>query len=340
MSLRPAYRRHQTRAQIPMPPSSDREQPGFAAGGSSASEPVSNQSPSDPQPQNSNRDSSPANIAVKEEPSDRDQEGGSPPSPPGGGSGNDDNEPPDMGKMSFLDHLEELRRRIFHSLFGILGGFLICWTFADELYEGLALPLTQILRELNLADQLVYTNPTAPFNLYIKLAALAGVFVASPFLLYQVWKFISPGLYPKEKRYAVPFVLFCSLLFISGGVFAYMVAFPAALRFLLNFASQFQPFITVNEYFKLAVTIILGLAIVFELPILIVFLTLLRVMTPQFLLRNFRYAVLLICILAAAITPTPDVLTMSLFALPLIALYFLGIGLSHLVLWNRKRNED
>ena len=328
--------------QIPMPPSSDPEQPGFAAGGSSAPERVSNQSPSDPHLQNSNRDPSPADISVKEETSDGDQEGGgSPPSPPDGGSGDDDdNEPPDIGRMSFLDHLEELRRRIFHSLFGLLGGFLVCWAFADELYEGLALPLTRILRELNLEDQLVYTNPTAPFNLYIKLAFLAGIFVASPFLLYQVWKFISPGLYPKEKLYAVPFVLFCSLLFISGGVFAYTVAFPAALRFLLNFASQFQPFITVNEYFKLAVTIILGLALVFELPILIVFLTLLRVMTPQFLLRNFRYAVLLICILAAVITPTPDILTMSLFALPLMALYFLGIGLSHLVLWNRKRSED
>ncbi len=245
-----------------------------------------------------------------------------------------------MGKMSFLDHLEELRRRILHSLLGMLGGFLVCWTFADQLYAGLARPLTTILRELNLAEQLVYTNPTAPFNLYIKLAFLAGIFAASPFLLYQVWLFISPGLYPKEKRYAIPFVLFCSLLFIAGGVFAYTVAFPAALRFLLNFASQFQPFITVNEYFKLATTIILGMALIFELPILIVFLTLLRVITPQFLLRNFRYAVLLICILAAVITPTADALTMSLFAIPLIALYFLGIGLSSLVLWNRHRSED
>ncbi len=318
----------------------------MAAGGSPAPEPVSDQNTSDPDPSPSIRDASSSGLAVEEEDIYDYDYGGKPPSPPPGGeSGNGgneppENEPPDMGKMSFLDHLEELRRRIFHSLFGILGGFLVCWTFSDQLYAGLALPLTRILQELNLPDKLVYTNPTAPFNLYIKLAFLAGIFVASPFLLYQVWKFISPGLYPKEKRYAIPFVLFCSLLFISGGAFAYMVAFPAALRFLLNFASQFQPFITVDEYFKLATTIILGMALIFEMPILIVFLTLLRVMTPQFLLRNFRYAVLLICVLAAVITPTPDILTMSLFAAPLIALYFLGIGLSYLVLWNRKRSED
>lgn len=324
-----------------MPPSSDPEQPDLGAGGSPAPEPVSNQSTSDPDTAKNIGGNSPSSMAVEEEDIYDYDYGGKPPSPPPGGeSGNSGNEPPDMSKMSFLDHLEELRRRIFYSLFGMLGGFLVCWTFADELYAGLALPLTRILQELNLPDQLVYTNPTAPFNLYVKLAFLAGIFVSSPFLLYQVWKFISPGLYPKEKRYAIPFVLFCSLLFISGGVFAYMVAFPAALRFLLNFASQFQPFITVNEYFKLATTIILGMALVFEMPILIVFLTLLRVMTPQFLLRNFRYAVLLICVLAAVITPTPDVLTMSLFAAPLIALYFLGIGLSYLVLWKRKRSED
>ena len=265
-----------------------------------------------------------------------------PPRPPGGdGSDNDgDEEDPGMRKMSFLDHLEELRHRLFYSLISIMVGFLVCWTFADDIYAGISLPLTDLLRELGMDDQLVYTNPTAPFTLYVRMAFLGAIFVASPYILTQVWGFISPGLYPREKRYAVPFVLLCSGLFITGGVFAYAIAFPAALRFLVTFGEQFRPMITVNEYFSLAMTIILGLAIVFELPILILFLTLLRVMTPGFLMRNFRYAVLLIFILAAAITPTPDVPTMMLFAMPMIGLYLFGVGLSYVVLRMRSRREE
>jgi len=263
-----------------------------------------------------------------------------PPSPPGDEPGYEGEEPPEMRKMSFLDHLEELRHRLFYSLISIVVGFMVCWTFADEIYAGLSRPLTDILRELGMDDQLVYTNPVAPFTLYVHMAFLGGIFVASPYILTQVWGFISPGLYPREKRYAVPFVFLCSGLFITGGAFAYWIAFPAALRFLVTFGGQFRPMITVNEYFSLAMTIILGLAIVFELPILILFLTLLRVMTPRFLMQNFRYAVLLIFILAAAITPTPDIPTMMLFAMPMIGLYLFGVGLSYLVLRMRSRREE
>ena len=242
--------------------------------------------------------------------------------------------------MSFLDHLEELRRRIIRSLIAIALGFGVCWTYADEIYAGLSLPVTQILTELHMDSQLVYTDPTAPFSLYMRLAMLAGLFVASPYVLAQVWGFIAPGLYPHEKRYAIPFVLLCSGLFIAGGAFAYFVAFPAALRFLLTFAHQFRPMITVNEYFSLATTIILGLALVFELPVLILVLTFLRVLTPGFLFRNSRYAILLIFITAAAITPTSDVPTMMLFAMPLVALYYFGISLSYLVMWARRRKQE
>ncbi|MBI4460412.1 MAG: twin-arginine translocase subunit TatC [Acidobacteria bacterium] len=245
-----------------------------------------------------------------------------------------------MRKMSFLDHLDELRRRLFYALIAVAAGFAVCWTFADEIYAGLALPLTNTLRELKMEDTLVYTSPVAPFNLYIKLAFLAGVFVASPFVLWQVWAFISPGLYPREKKYAIPFVLLSSGLFVAGGVFAYAIAFPAALRFLLTFGHQFRPMITINEYFSLASTLILGLALLFELPVLILLLTFLRLITPRFLLRNFRYAVLLIFIAAAIITPTPDVPTMMLFATPLIVLYLFSIGLSYLVFRSRYRHEQ
>ena len=277
-------------------------------------------------------------TSLAEEPPERPAGGGQPPAA-GGGWDSDEPETPEAHRMSFLDHLEELRKRIIHSLVAIVVGFGVCWTFADEIYAGLAGPVTQILTELGLESQLVYTNPTAPFTLYVRLAMLAGLFVASPYVLYQVWKFISPGLYPHEKRYAIPFVVLCSGLFIAGGAFAYFVAFPAALRFLLNFAHQFRPMITVNEYFGLAITIILGLAIVFELPVLLLVLTFLRLVTPGFLVRNSRYAILLIFIAAAFITPTPDIPTMMLFAMPLIVLYFFGIGLSYLVMWARRRKE-
>lgn len=318
------------------------ELPGFGAldGSTGDSTPGSSPNPLATQSSDTGTGSPLSEVAVKEISPRSTPPGEGPPPPPDTGAEEGSGAPPEMNKMSFLEHLEELRRRIFYSLAAVGIGVLVCWTFADEIYAGMARPLTQTLRELHMEDQLVYTNPVAPFNLYIQLAFLAGLFVASPFVLWQVWRFISPGLYPQEKKYAIPFVLLSSGLFIGGGVFAYTVAFPAALRFLLNFGKQFRPFITINEYFSLASTIILGLALVFELPILILFLTFLRLMTPRFLLRNFRYAVLLVFIVAAIITPTPDIPTMMLFATPLIVLYLFGIGLSFLVLRNRGRSEE
>ena len=263
---------------------------------------------------------------------------GEPPPPPEGEGHEDDSS--GMHRMSFLEHLDELRKRIFYSLISIVVGMGVAWGYRDQIFAGLARPLTTVLRDMKLDDKLVYTNPTGPFNLYLKLAMIGGVFLASPFIVYQVWKFISPGLYRNEKKYALPFILFCSLLFISGGAFAYFIAFPAALRFLLDFSKQFRPMVTVDEYASLAATVILGLAVVFELPVLILFLSLFRLMTPGFMLRNFRYAFLLIIIIAAAATPTADIVNMMIFAAPLMGLYFLGIGLSYLVLRARDRKQS
>ena len=320
-----------------MPPDPETDQPRQSSGSSPdpTNSPATTQTPGEASSSPSSRE-----IAVEEAYNYWQKDWQQPPSPPGDEPGYEGEGSPEMRKMSFLDHLEELRHRLFYSLISIVVGFMVCWTFADEIYAGLSRPLTDILRELGMDDQLVYTNPVAPFTLYVHMAFLGGIFVASPYILTQVWGFISPGLYPREKRYAVPFVFLCSGLFITGGAFAYWIAFPAALRFLVTFGGQFRPMITVNEYFSLAMTIILGLAIVFELPILILFLTLLRVMTPRFLMQNFRYAVLLIFILAAAITPTPDIPTMMLFAMPMIGLYLFGVGLSYLVLRMRSRREE
>ena len=322
-----------------MPPSPDPEESGLHEGLTPASEAESSHSTPAAEGGGAVARQSSTRAVVEDTPSPNWSGGGEPPGS-GGGWNSGEAEPPELHRMSFLDHLEELRRRIIRSLLAVVVGCGVCWVYADEIYAGLARPLTQVLRQLHMDEQLVYTNPTAPFTLYFRMAMLGGLFVASPYVLWQVWGFISPGLYPHEKRYAVPFTVLCSGLFIAGGAFAYFVAFPATLHFLLTFAHQFKPFITIDEYFSLATTIILGLALVFELPVLILVLTFLHLITPGFLLRNTRYAILLIFIAAAVITPTPDIPTMMLFAMPLVALYFLGIGLSYLVLRMRRRRQE
>jgi len=239
-------------------------------------------------------------------------------------------------QMSFLEHLEELRQRLIRCVLGICIAFGVCFYYSDTIYGFLAKPLTDTLRALHLSDKLVFTNPTDPFNLYIKLSLVVGLFLASPYVLWQVWLFISPGLYRHEKRYVWPFVLMTSSLFIAGGMFAYYMAFPAALKFLVTFGKRFQPMISINEYWNLALTIIVGVGIVFELPVVILVLSLFGIVTPRFLLRQVRYAVLITAIVAAAIAPTPDLTSLFMFWIPMVGLYFLSIGLSWIVYLRRK----
>ena len=234
------------------------------------------------------------------------------------------------GAMSFLEHLEELRRRIFYSLIGIAVGFFICFYYHDLIYNAMDRPLVQALAAHHETTKLIYLNPIDPFNLYVKLALIAGLFLASPWILYQVWLFIAPGLYKRERKYIIPFVLLTSALFISGGVFAYAFAFPMVLNFLIGYAQQFAAFPEINEYFNLFATVVLGTGLVFELPILILFMAILGIVNSRFLLRNFRYAVLIVFIIAAVITPTSDITTMVVFAAPMLVLYILSIGLAYL----------
>jgi sec-independent protein translocase protein TatC len=239
--------------------------------------------------------------------------------------------------MSFFEHLEELRQRLLRSIFALLIGTGICFYFSDHIYGWLAKPLTDTLRSLNLPDKLVYTNPIDPFNLYIKLSIVGGVFLASPYVLWQLWLFVSPGLYRHEKRYVWPFVGLTSGLFIAGGLFAYKLAFPPALKFLVEFGHRFQPFITIDQYWRLVTTIIVGVGLVFELPVIILLLSIFGIVTPKFLLKNVRYAVLLTAVLAAAIAPTPDLATVFILWIPMVGLYVLSIGLSWIVYLKKKR---
>ena len=253
---------------------------------------------------------------------------------------NPENDPEQDGRggkqMSFLEHLEELRQRLVRAVLSIVIAFGICFWKADAIYGFLAKPLTDTLHNLHMSDKLVYTNPIDPFNLYIKLALMAGLFLASPYVLLQLWLFISPGLYRNEKRYVWPFVILTSGLFISGGLFAYKLAFPPALHFLLEFGRRFQPMVTINEYFSIAMTIIVGVGLVFELPVIILVLSLFGIVTPKFLLRNLRYAVLVTAVAAAAIAPTPDLATLFILWIPMVGLYILSIGLSWLVYLRKK----
>lgn len=239
-------------------------------------------------------------------------------------------------QMSFLEHLEELRRRLLRSVMSVFVGFAICFYYRDEIYAFLAKPLTDTLHNLHLSEKLIFTNPTDPFNLYVKLSIVCGIFVAAPYILWQIWLFVSPGLYRHEKRYVWPFILLTTSLFVAGGLFAHLMVFPAALKFLVQFGHQFQPMVSINEYWNLATTLILGVGLVFELPVVILLLSIFGIVTPKFLLKHIRYAVLLTAVVAAAIAPTPDLVSLFMFWVPMVGLYVISIGLSWLVYLKKK----
>ncbi|OGD19057.1 MAG: twin arginine-targeting protein translocase TatC [Candidatus Aminicenantes bacterium RBG_13_64_14] len=225
-------------------------------------------------------------------------------------------------EMTFLEHLEDLRKRLFYSFVALFIGFVPGWVFSKQLYAILARPVTQYLPE---GTKLAFTTLTAPFMLYMKVAFLASLLFMSPFVFLQVWYFVAPGLYRKEKKYAVPFVLMTTFFFSLGALFAYFIVFPWACRFFLTLGRDFQPVITVDQYFGFALKVILGIALVFELPTLVFFLAKMGLVTARWMVRNFKYAVLLVFVIAAVITPTPDVITQSIVAIPMLALYGLSI---------------
>jgi sec-independent protein translocase protein TatC len=232
----------------------------------------------------------------------------------------------ELSRMTILEHLEELRKRIMWSIAAVIGGFLLCWYWAEPLFAWMAVPITQFLPA---GEKLAFTGLVDPFMLYMKVALLAGVFVASPVILWQFWLFVSPALYRHERSIVVPFVVLTTVFFLSGGYFGYKIAFPMVVKFLLSVGQGFRQVITINEYFSMASKVILGLGLVFELPVLIMVLARFGIVTPKFLLKYFKFAVLVIFIIAAIITPTPDIPTQCVFAIPMIGLYLLGV----LVAW-------
>lgn len=245
-----------------------------------------------------------------------------------------------MLRMSFLEHLEELRRRLFLVLGGFGVAFIASLLFCKELWAIVSAPAVDALTQLGIhPPNLTQLTPMEAFNvIWVKVPVLCSIFLASPWILYQVWAFVAPGLYKKERRWAVPFVACTAGLFITGGLFAYFVAFRYGLVFLLGIGRDVNvsPMVSISEYFDLFVNVTLGIGIVFEMPVLIFFLTLLRLVTPKFLITNSRYAILIIVIIAAIVTPTPDIFNLMLFATPMILLFFVGVFASYLLMLSRE----
>jgi sec-independent protein translocase protein TatC len=228
--------------------------------------------------------------------------------------------------MSLMEHLEELRKRILRAVAYLAGGMAIAYIFHVRIIAAMQKPLTDI------GQKMTMTHPIDSIDIMLKTSAVVGAIIASPFILYQLWLFISPGMYSHEKKYVWPFMSATVGLFLSGAWFGYHYVLPGAMKVLiLDFGKDYNHMITIDEYTGFFLAVILGLGITFEMPILIFFLALFGIVDSKFLLKHFRYAVLAIFIIAAIICPTPDPIGMCLFASPMLVLYFLGVGVAYFV---------
>lgn len=237
--------------------------------------------------------------------------------------------------MSLMEHLDELRKRIVRSAIYLALGFVAAWTFHDRFVGFIQAPLVRI------GKTLVFTHPMDPLNLDLQVSLIGGAILASPFILFQVWLFIAPGLYKKEQRFVIPFMAATVGLFLSGAAFGYYWVLPGALQILIvNFGHNFTPMVTIEEYTGFFMSIILGLGISFELPILIFFLALFGIVSPRFLWKNIRYAILAVFIVAAVICPSPDPWTMCIYAVPMLVLYLIGIGVAWWVHPSRRKKKE
>ena len=236
---------------------------------------------------------------------------------------------PDAGesgaRMGFLEHLDELRRRITWAAAAVMVGFVVAWVFSDRLLAFLLDPIQAAM------GQLTVIRPAEAFMNKMKAALLGGIFLALPMILYQAWSFVAPGLYPRERRWIVPVISAGSLLFAAGAAFSYSVAVPAAAKFLAEQGTGYQSHITVDSAFSFASKLLLGLGLVFEMPLLALALARFGIVSARGLWKQLDKAIFAIFVLAAILTPTPDMMTMTIFALPMIALYLLSIGVAWLV---------
>ena len=241
--------------------------------------------------------------------------------------------------MSFFDHLVELRKRIISSLLAIGVGMIVGLMIAKRFIYIIITPELEALRANGLAEKLYYTHPAGGVSLIISLGLYLGIIIAMPWVLYQVWLFVAPGLYKHERRAVASFIGASMLLFITGIAFGYFLMLRQVLTRVIGLMNDgpIQPLISVNEYFDLIVIMLVGLGVIFEMPVIVFILSLFRIVTPRFLLKNFRYAMLVITIIAAVVTPTPDATTMIVFMVPMVALYFVSVLVSYFVIRRKAR---
>lgn len=225
-------------------------------------------------------------------------------------------------KMPLMAHLQELRTRLLRVIYAVGVGFVICYFFKERLFDILAQPLTEVMGE---GDKLVFTGVSEAFFTYIKVAGLAGIGLASPFIFYQFWMFVAPGLYRNEKKTMIPVVILSTFFFVGGALFGYFLVFPWGFKFFLGFASEtIQPLPSMKEYLSFATKLLLAFGVAFELPLILTFMARMGMVSVAYLKKNRKYALLLFFIGAAIITP-PDVVTQVMLALPLMFLYELSI---------------
>ena len=237
-----------------------------------------------------------------------------------------DDDESEGGKMSFLEHLDELRKRIIRALLSLAVGVAIAAFFIEDIYAFIMAPLAAILRP---GETMIYTYPTEAFMLYIRIAVIAGLFIAAPLIFWQVWLFVAPALYAKERRYAIPFVVLSSIGVISGAAFSHYVAFPLMWRFFASFSNEMVSFMPrIEDSFSLYMRMLLGMAAVFQMPALVFFMARMGVVTARWMMRQFKYAVLAIFVVAAVITPSSDMASQAIVAFPMIGLYIISIAIA------------
>jgi len=249
-----------------------------------------------------------------------------------------------MDKASLTEHLGELRNRIVVSLIAVVISFGICFYFSEYIFKLLTLPLHStpkfsldvpfitLKATENPGQELVFLAPAEALWMHFKLALISGFIITSPLIFYEIWRFVSPGLLSKEKKFALPFVIVTTTLFLLGALFCFIIVLPLAMNFLLTYKTEsIKPMLSVGKYIDFCLKFILAFGAVFELPVVLVFLTKMGIVTPDFLAKNRKYAVLLAFVIAALLTPTPDAFNQTLMALPIIVLYEAGIWASRLL---------
>jgi sec-independent protein translocase protein TatC len=244
---------------------------------------------------------------------------------------------PSEGQMPFTSHLAELRNRLIKSVLAIAAGFCVCFAVAEEIFAVLAAPLKSLhIRGL----MLIGTAVTEAFFTKMKVSFIAAVILALPVLLWQLWQFVAPGLYEHEKRYTRSFVLFGSCFFVAGGAFCYAIVIQGGLSFLLHRYEEIdiQPMLQMSDYLSLVARMVLAFGVMFELPVLAFFLARVGIIDHRFLIRQSRYALLAIALLAAVLTP-PDLISQILLMVPLMILYGVSIGVAYVARYRMNRLE-